>query len=130
MNKTLTTEEQEEKTQRVVLCIALSQMLAEEVDDMIEDKFFRQSAKQAAKNTVGLLSKVLDYRYNRTNTVDGISLAESGNSAEELTAMRNTIHKAMVFDYNLKMLSDADYVTFSEEQEILLKKFNLTKLIP
>jgi hypothetical protein len=130
MNKTLTTEEEEEKTQRVVLCIALSQMLAEEVDDMIEDKFFRQSAKQAAKNTVGLLSKVLDYRYNRTNTVDGISLAESGNSAEELTAMRNTIHKAMVFDYNLKMLSDADYVTFSEEQEILLKKFNLTKLIP
>jgi hypothetical protein len=130
MNKPLTTEEEEEKTQRVVLCIALSQMLAEEVDDMIEDKFFRQSAKQAAKNTVGLLSKVLDYRYNRTNTVDGISLAESGNSAEELTAMRNTIHKAMVFDYNLKMLSDADYVTFSEEQEILLKKFNLTKLIP
>jgi hypothetical protein len=126
----ITTQLSEEYVQRVVLCIALAQMLADEVDDMLEDKFFRQSAKQAAKNTVGLLSKVLEHRYNRTNTVDGISLAQSGNSAEELTAMRNTIHKAFVFDYNLKMLSDKDYIAFSEEQEVLLKKFNLTKLIP
>lgn len=120
----------DKQAEKLVLSLAYAQMLSEEVEEMYYDGYFRQAAKQAAKNTTKLLRDTLNHRYTRKDGVDGIPLIEYGNSNEELAAMRATIAKAFVFDYNLKKLSSEDYAAFTEEQEELLQKYNLLQAIP